>query len=279
VNSRQRTPGLPTIPPPPSLPLRQQRLSDHWAEHLNRTVTHPIFVTVQPNTASGCPLSVSSSPGANNPEDRLWAFVGALLHQLDKSLTGCLKPGFLGPAHRLQGYAILEKLHVNPHVHMLISSPNRYQRFWTALGLFELLDTVSWGREDEDDVWQQDCWQTLIERRWLTHAHRTRTFSPLLHRLAPGGTATVQVPFQDKCPHGVFGYSVKELGRASLKRAYDTQYWGKRADLQIRELREFHSKLGYEAPASFVRRDPITGTKTLNLDDPNPWKRKGERVR
>ena len=206
----------------------------------------------------------------------MWALVGALLYQVDRSLTGCPKPGYLGPDDRLQGYAILEGLTVNPHAHLLISCPNRYQRFWTALRLFELLDTVPWRRRD--NAWQLDCWETLVSRQWLTHAGRTRTFSPLLHRLAPGCTATVQLPLDSKDQQRVFSYAVKELGRATLELAHDVPYWGAKADLHIRELREFHSTLGYDTPASNIRRD-ASGARILNLDDPYPWKRKGERVR
>jgi hypothetical protein len=206
----------------------------------------------------------------------MWTFVSTLGCLLDQSLTGCPKPGLLGPKDRLQGYAVLEKLNTNPHVHLLVHCETATDQFWTAIRLFELLDTVPWRRQDNE--WQMDCWKTLTTKGWLTDAARTRKFSPLLHRLAPGATATVQIARTIPGHGNVFEYLTKELGDATLDLAYKSPYWGDKAQLHIRQLREFHSALGYKAPASRVRRG-LTGALTLNLDDPNPWKRKGERIR
>jgi hypothetical protein len=209
----------------------------------------------------------------------MWAFLGAFLYDVDGVLSGCPKPGYLGPNDRLQGFAILEKLNANIHVHILISCRTPFDRFWTALRLFSLLDTVPKRKYPDDAKWQRETWDTLVDRNWLGDPARTRTFAPLLHRYAPGGTAMVQVPVEIHGRNRVFGYLAKELGRSSLALATESDYWRKRADLHIRELKEFHSELGYTTPASRIRKDPITGAQTLNLDDPNPWKRKGKRVR
>jgi hypothetical protein len=271
-------PGTVSITPPPSTPLWHQSLGDHWASYLAAEVKFPIFVTIQPNTASGAPLRVRTAPGSNSPEDRLSAFTSKLLYDLDKTISGCPKPGLLGPRDRLQGYVIFEGLESNAHPHILISCRDRFEQFWTALRLFELLDTVPHRRKDQDDEWQRETWELLVWKGWLTEVGRTRTFSPLLHRLAPGATATVQ-PARETVPgRSVFGYVTKELGRATLALATETRYWADRADFHVRQLCEFHSRAGYEVPASRIRKDPLTNALTLDLDDPNPWKRKGKRI-
>lgn len=265
------------ISPIPSPPLRHQRLGHVWADHLAANVPFPIFVTIQLNTASGSPSRIKTAPGANSPEDRTWAFLGALLYYLDMKITGCPKPGFLGPKDRLQGYAILEKLYSNPHLHILIACCDPFDRFWTCLQLFELLDTVPYRRKD--DAWQREMWEAIVSRGYVSHSGRTRTFSPLLHPLAPGATATVQLVRAPDVGPGVFDYAVKELGKATLALATESSYWNSRADLHIRQLSEFHSRAGYEAPASRIRKDPSTGAQTLNLDDPTAWRRKEKRIR
>lgn len=207
------------------------------------------------------------------------AFVGKVLYDLDAAISGCPKPGLLGPRDRIQGYVIFEGLASNPHPHFLISCRDRLEQFWTALRLFELLDNVPHRRKDVDDEWQREIWHLLVSKGWLSETGRTRTFSPLLHRLAPGATATVQLVRQSKPGGGVFAYVAKELGRATLALAAEDSYWADRADFHIRQLREFHSRAGYEVPASRIRKDPLTGGLTLDLDDPNPWKRKEKRIR
>jgi hypothetical protein len=77
----------------------------------------------------------------------------------------------------------------------------------------------------------------------------------------------------------VIRYLTKELSSSSLELAYLNSHWGEKADFLARELRDFHSNLGVQLPASRVRIDPRDGSLFLDLDDPQPWKWRGKRLK
>jgi hypothetical protein len=150
----------------------------------------------------------------------------------------------------------------------------------TAFGLFEALDTVNKDRRDpRDDEWQLDAWQCLVQRQWTIDAERTRTHSPFLSKLCPGGTGMVQIVRDVADRHRVVRYLTKELSSSSLELAYLNSHWAERADFLARELRDFHSDQGAKRPASRIRTDPDDGSQSLDLDDLQPWKWRGKRLK
>lgn len=203
--------------------------------------------------------------------------VGALFREIDKH-TGCLRPEYLGPNERTQGQVVLERRAGNIHAHILISCRSEQDQICTYLRLFELLDTVFEG-DRKDDAEQRDAWDLIIKMGWLSEDARGRTHSPLLHRFAPGATATVQRIATALDLRRVSGYLTKELAGASNGLALVSDHWADKADFCVRELSEFHSRAGYERPATRVRKNPNTGALVLDLDHPFPWKRDGKRIR
>lgn len=235
-------------------------------------------MTIQPNTAFGAPILVKTDPGDSTPEAKVWALVSHLSYQLDKLRTGCPNPGMLGERDRLQGYGVLEARNGNIHAHILYTCADRLDQALTGLFLFEHLDTVSRVRDDaRDEAWQKDNWRFLQDRKGPDF--RRRTSSPLLHRHAPGATGMVQLVRDEHDRHRVTKYFTKELRRSTLALASKSQYWDDRSDLHIRELREFHSKGGYEKPARAIHIVPETGAQILDMDHRYPWKRNGRRIR
>jgi hypothetical protein len=203
--------------------------------------------------------------------------MNTLTYRLGQFRSGCSRPQFLGAADRLQGVAVLEKCHGNIHAHVLFDCANAWDKLWTAVILFDLLDTVPDNSTDPlDDAWRKDMWQMLMQRGWLSQMGRSRTYSPLLYDLAPGGTAMVQVIQTSEDLERVCKYMTKEMIGSSSDLARLNPYWARKADLQFRLLSDFHAPI--EKPASRIRIDPRTGCKTLNLDDPHPWKWCGKRL-
>jgi hypothetical protein len=150
----------------------------------------------------------------------------------------------------------------------------------TALFLFEALDTVPDDRKDpRDDAWQRDAWECLSNWRSLKDYDRTRKNSPFLQRLIPGGTAMVQMVWNDADRAKVAAYVTKELSHSTLGAARASEYWSDKSDFRVVALSEFHSDLGRRTPASRIRVDPETGAQALNLDKQHPWKWCGRQLK
>ena len=201
---------------------------------------------------------MKASPDQRTAEERLWAMLKGLFYELDRQRSGCRRPGFLGPKDRLQGFGVFEKRNGNIHAHILICCRSYSDQFFTALCLFGLLDTVEKREEPRDAIWAREAWEFLQGE--ITDLTRTRTFSPMLARWAPRGTAMVQVVRTDEDRRKVCRYMTKEAG----------------SDFHLRELREFHPTVN--TPATRLRRDRQTGALVLDLDHPHPWKRDGKRI-
>jgi hypothetical protein len=207
------------------------------------------------------------------------ALLAAFTHHIDRRLSGCPKPGLLSPRERLQGWAVLEKVDGNIHVHILASCRDTHHQRMTALFLFEALDTVPDDRKDpRDGAWQQDAWECLVNCRSLKDDDRTRKHSPFLQQLLPGGTAMVQMVWNHADLTRVAEYVTKELSRSSVAAARASDYWNNKSDFRVVALSEFHSDLGTQKPASRIRVIPKTGAQKLDLDDLHPWKWRGRRL-
>ena|SRR3569833_621730 len=272
--------GILPIPPPPSATHRQTPLRDQTASYLAGLATYPVFLTVQPNLGHAAPLRVSTGLVKATPEDQVWSFVRTLAYRVDQVRWRCCKPELLGPDRRLQGFVILECRNGNIHAHILITCTDWWDQFWTSLALFDLLDTVSGSHTDlAGDTWREEAWSLLTDKGWLTEQGRTRTHSPLLHKLAPGATAMVQRVRSAEDKERVCHYMTKEMAGSSPALARQSEFWAAKADLCIRELKEFHPPLGGKKPASLVRTHPETGAQTLDLDRLDAWKCGGRLVR
>ena len=202
------------------------------------------------------------------------ATLEGLFHDLDAERTGCPRPSVLPPAMRHQGFIILEKRDGNIHAHILVSCRDLQHQFFTSMSLFKLLDNVPEREDPRDDAWQRDMWKLLCDRREMKDLSRTRSYAPLLAKWTPGATAMVQVVRTDHDLQQVARYITKEAPRGHNARP---SAGGADQDFMFHELRDFHPS-DLKNPASCIRIDPRTGTQTLNLDDPRPWKRIGKRL-
>jgi len=269
--SSARRDGNLLIPPPPSQ-RRPNTLRGAWIELLDR-IAHPIFISIQPNTALGGSLQVRN-PGNIGTVDLAWAALEKLFYRLDVRVTGCPKAGNLPPERRLQGFAALERIESNIHFHVLIDCQSAADQVETAIILFEALDTAPSNRCD--DVWQQDVWKELVARSWLRDAGRTRTHSPLLASIMPRGTAAVQrVRPEDRARTSY--YITKELGAVTPELANSSDYWAQKAEFPIRALNDWHAPVLPKHYARNYRVDPDTGALELNLDTPT-WRVAGKRI-
>lgn len=213
------------------------------------------------------------TPGSTSPTDPAWAALQKLLYRLDKRLTGCPKPAYLPPKKRLQGFAVLEKIQSNIHYHILIDCPDAADQVWTAIQLFEALDTAPVERCDH--AWQQETWEALVDRGWIREVGRDRTHSPFLAAIMPRATATVQLVKSDDDREKTCRYITKELGAGTLELANASDHWAAKSDLQIRALKEWHAPIQPNRYARNYSVDPDTGTLILNLDKPT-WKVAGK---
>jgi hypothetical protein len=167
---------------------------------------------------------------------------------------------------------VLEKRDANVHAHILLSCKNALDQLLTYLTVFQHMDNVPVAKREkpEDTAWRTQTWQLLAAR--IKEPFRTRSHAPVLDRVCPGGTAVVQMVRGTKSKIRVCRYMTKELSKVTLALASQSSYWATKADLSIRSLQDFHRDLGDQMPATCVRKDPKTGARSLNLDDPFPWK-------
>jgi hypothetical protein len=268
---------------PKSLPLRQQRLGDHWAEYLQDRVRYAILVTIQPNFDWGGPChvrAVQSSSSAFPNADNLWDLIKTIFFRLDCFYNSISNAAYLPSRARFQGVGILEKHRDNVHCHLFLNCLNPTDQFFRSLLLLELLDNVVKDRNDDrDDRWQREAWELITAKGgWSEDPSWTRT-SSILAPLAPAGTAMVQLVRTDEDRAKVCRYITKTWNDsiASLADRRSVGCYDPAQD--CRELDEFHSDIGRTAPARYYRIDPATGSLSLDFDKPIVWKQRGRVVR
>jgi hypothetical protein len=235
---------------------RFRRLGDPWSDFIARKSKHAIAVTLQPN--------FGWSDGATG-STRVRNLTKGLFYRLDELYTGCPQPRWLAHKQRFNGFVVVEKRNVSPHVHLLLSCESFGEQMTRSTFLLEVADNVVETRKDpRDDRWQRSTREFISRRPWS----QVRSWAPnqsLVTLLEPKATVMVQVLVTDDDMRRWAGYISKGWGYSAddlaERQSTPVDDWA----LDWFELRDFFPP----DPARAARpwKSGKVGVLTLDLDD------------
>jgi hypothetical protein len=256
----------PPIPPPPSVPLRHQRLGPQCAKFIEENSQHPIALTIQPN--------FGWSDGATG-SDRVKRLTRDFFYEADRLYTTCPQPQWLAHIQRSNGFAVVEKRNNSPHVHILLSCETASDRIFRSTFLLEVADNVVKACDSsQEDRWRRTTREFIVHHPWS----RTRSWAPnesLLTQFARKATVMVQMTFTDDDIRRWTGYMTKAWGystdQLAARRTVPVDDWA----LDWFELREFFPP--ERAPVARPWKRGPHGTRILDLDEAS-WRRPGKGI-
>lgn len=209
---------------------RFHALEDQYADFLASLVAYPIGVTIQP--------MFGPSDGATG-NARVRELTNQLFHELDRRYTGCQQPRWLAHAQRFNGFGVVEKCSLNPHVHLLLSCRSKGDQESRSTFLLEVADNVTKDRPDpRDDHWQRATREYIRTHPWA-HDRCWAPHESVVARFAGKATVMVQHILSENDTRRWAGYLTKAWGYSAASLAHRQAIPLHEAAFDWFELRDF----------------------------------------